>query len=375
MNEEQTVVKKRYYELDIMRIILMIFVIVGHSRYLDFVPYSFEDTAMNYYAGPLRYADIPVGFAYSFHMPLFFLLSGMVAFVTHEKTFSSFDKLVINKAKRLLIPYFICGLFWMIPLRVFAKVYDASNIASGIIGLFNFTDGSHLWFLPALFGAFICFYPFYLIYKKTQSLTFTFLGCYLFSLLIKLIPLSFLNFDKIVFYLPYFAAGFAVGGLIYSNGTRTKMTIFFKLSISISLSAIILIAQLHYSVYYTPLTVLVMGISIYLFSLFIAENTKFTSTKAFNTINKNCMGIYLFHDPINFPILYIAHISGFLAWRFGGELMFLLRTVGIAVLSLLLAVITSKIKVKIIEAKSKIIIPAGAIVIAAAMIGITYIAK
>lgn len=365
---ETTANRKRSYELDVMRIILMIFVIVGHSRYLNYVPYEFENMSESYNSGLLKFVGMLPGFAYSFHMPLFFVLSGMVAFITREKTFASFDKLVINKTKRLLIPYFICGFFWMIPLRILAEAINASNISDAITKLCNFTDTSHLWFLPVLFGVFICFYPFYLIYKKTKSITFTFISCYLFTILIGLVPISFLNFAKIVMYLPYFAAGFLAGGLIYNDKPKIKTTGFFKLSVSLSLAIILFIAQRRYALKIVPLNVLVMGVSIYLFSLFITEHTKFTSSKAFDTVNRHCMGIYLFHDPLNFAVLYLAHITGFLSCSWGGWLMFLLRTVGIAVVSLLLSVITGRLKKIILNDSKKTFIPVASIILAASIL-------
>lgn len=164
---------KRAVELDLMRILLTLTVILGHSRYLEWVPYDLVngDTCVlpanaAYWGNILSYADKLCSFIYGFHMPLFFVLSGIVAYVTKETTFSSFDKLVINKIRRLLIPYVVYGLLWMIPWRVFAQVYDKENIHTALEGLFNFTFSGHLWFLPALFCVFIMFYPFYILFVK-----------------------------------------------------------------------------------------------------------------------------------------------------------------------------------------------------------------
>ena len=54
------------------------------------------------------------GYVYKFHMPLFFMLSGAVLALKALKDFDSFMK---SKIIRLLIPYFVCGLGFMLPVE------------------------------------------------------------------------------------------------------------------------------------------------------------------------------------------------------------------------------------------------------------------
>jgi len=348
MNEQKISIpsdKKHISELDVMRIILMMFVIFGHARYLRFVPYN-PDPGGGWYAyGFLSYADKLVDFSYSFHMPLFFVLSGMVAFLTQQKTFVSFDRMVINKFKRLIIPYILWGLFWMIPLRAIAHVFNSENINRGITSLFTLTNGSHLWFLPALFGVFICFYPFYLVYRRTGSFMAVGILSFIFTNIMGLVPIQFLNFQKVLLYFIYFATGFVVGGLLYvNNESRIKISFVGLLSISLTSVILLILAQFRYALNLTPLNVLVMGVCIYSFSLMITRYTKITDSKVYDLINRNCMRIYLFHDPLNFPILFVAYKTGFLAYHWGCYLMYFLRTVGIASVSLALSVLIEQLK-------------------------------
>lgn len=337
--------KNHIPELDVMRINLMTFVIAGHARYLGFVPYGLTAGGGQYIAGCLSYADKLVGFAYSFHMPLFFILCGIVAFVTHRKTFLSFDKMVFNKFKRLIIPYILWGLFWMIPLRIVSLVYNSDNIKDAVSALFTFTDGSHLWFLPTLFGVFICFYPFYLVYKRTGSLMTVGIFAFLFTKIMGLLPIHFLNLGNVLSYLTYFATGFVVGGLLYvNNESCIKISLEGLLSISLTSVILLLLAQFRYSLNLIQLNVLIMGVCIYSFSLMITRYTKITDSKVFDVINRNCMRIYLFHDPLNFPILFAAYKTGLLTYTWGCYLMYFLRTIGIASVSLALSVLTEQLK-------------------------------
>lgn len=109
---------------------------------------------------------------YSFHMPLFFLLSGM--FISNH---SSCKKFIENKIRKILVPYLITGMLFVVlnTIRLFLKervLWKAINnlikyICIVVYGsgsdngswYINFTDGvsktneevGMLWFLLALF--------------------------------------------------------------------------------------------------------------------------------------------------------------------------------------------------------------------------------
>ena len=94
---------------------------------------------------------------YAFHMPLFFLLSGMV--FKREK-YHSFGDFFVHRAKRLLVPYVIYSVvtwaFWAMFRYVRHDAVDSyvmpllqTFIAQGS-GAF-FAHNSALWFIPCLF--------------------------------------------------------------------------------------------------------------------------------------------------------------------------------------------------------------------------------
>lgn len=103
-------------------------------------------------------------FLLTFHMPLFFFLSGMVI---SGRELPSFGKYALNKFKRLMIPYFTFGFLTIAInyccLTVFGKEYDILMAAAGIItGQYGFVSDTYsgiYWFLFVMFIADLIIYP------------------------------------------------------------------------------------------------------------------------------------------------------------------------------------------------------------------------
>lgn len=88
-------------------------------------------------------------FIFSFHMPLFFILSGMT--VHEEKEFFPYLK---KRIRRLLVPYFIFALIFAEPeITNWSKCFFGTRE-----GLLNAGSLSPLWFLPCLFSADVIFH-------------------------------------------------------------------------------------------------------------------------------------------------------------------------------------------------------------------------
>lgn len=129
---------RRYTEIDIARGVGIFFVVLGHSIKQPSVS-----------TGWIRLLTYII---YSFHMPLFFCLSGFVSakiLKMHRKDRVSY---VISRAKRLLVPYFVIGLLY-IPVKLkmsdlAVKAFDVSDIWKLLIGQ---NPDVSLWFLYILF--------------------------------------------------------------------------------------------------------------------------------------------------------------------------------------------------------------------------------
>lgn len=107
------------------------------------------------------------GYIFSFHMPLFFFLSGFLLLSDRFNNFSFFFK---KKFQSLILPYFYLGLivylYWLVVVQKFTPFDIAllKPIADLIYGSTSLdTIFTPLWFLPSLFLTEIMFF---FVYKK-----------------------------------------------------------------------------------------------------------------------------------------------------------------------------------------------------------------
>ena len=125
--------KKRLNYFDIAKGIGIILVIIGHIEYVD--------------QGVRDYIV-------SFHMPLFFIVSGMLMFVTDEKSRSIKD-LFIRKLKRIMLVYAIFSVLYLIIDILYYYVTHLGDgwatVRTDAIDSLMLYGISVLWFLPALF--------------------------------------------------------------------------------------------------------------------------------------------------------------------------------------------------------------------------------
>lgn len=133
----------------------------GRIEYIDFVRGFAMLLCIVGHAGVTGWLR---GYIYSYHMPLFFIISGMV--YKHREKISDFVK---NKARDLLIPYYFWSFVWLIfwaLLYFFAYKLGVDNeksfsVTDSILGIILDTRGKrfggYIWFLYALFGTVIVY--------------------------------------------------------------------------------------------------------------------------------------------------------------------------------------------------------------------------
>ncbi len=144
--------KGRLHYLDIAKGIGIILVILGHISYLN------ENTRI---------------FIVSFHMPLFFVISGMLIHLKNERS-REMDTLIKNKAVRMMLPYFIYSLLGIV-IYIFYYLLTGrdggwSAVASDLVQTVTLYGFSVMWFLPALFGSELLFL---FLLKKEKRLFIT----------------------------------------------------------------------------------------------------------------------------------------------------------------------------------------------------------
>lgn len=140
--------KRRVDYLDMVKGIGIILVVVGHCGYL---------------------APRALTVIYSFHMPLFFVVSGMISCYRRDELQPA-KQFVVKKMKSLMIPYVI---FSLIYLAIYGGYfcYVAGYLTPEMIGRYAVQalslDGmSVLWFLSALFLAELIFFGIRKVFGK-----------------------------------------------------------------------------------------------------------------------------------------------------------------------------------------------------------------
>jgi acyltransferase len=178
----------RVHWIDIAKGLAILCVFIGHT---DIVTWQARD------------------FIYSFHMPVFFFLSGYC--FSNRRAFKDF---VLNKARTILIPAFAVGILGRIIISVVSKIlYDAPINYKAIIlspilqcGKYNF-----LWFFPTLFVLMLIFYGLTKLLKEhywailVVSVIFA-AASYLCIYFFKINAPWFI--DRALIVLPFFSAGY-----------------------------------------------------------------------------------------------------------------------------------------------------------------------
>ena len=136
---EDKSVKKRIKSIDIAKSIGILLIVLGHIQNNETIAH----------------------FIYSFHVPLFFVISGYL----YKKTKKPIEY-IKKKAKSILVPYFVFGLisfvYWFVIERYFREQIvnpwiPFANLFLAQAGEYNFIANAALWFLPCLFCTEIIF--------------------------------------------------------------------------------------------------------------------------------------------------------------------------------------------------------------------------
>jgi len=160
--------KRRFNEIDICKGIGIILVVLGH--------------ALKQTGSHSLFATIPLAFIYSFHMPLFFMLSGFLSVKLLDLDGGPLSpdrrRYLGGRAVRLLIPYTVMSLIYL-PLKLFMNSYaiKAYELKDSWRILIGDSPNTAMWFLFILFlctaaGA---------LFVRRENLNLVFFAAMLFS--------------------------------------------------------------------------------------------------------------------------------------------------------------------------------------------------
>lgn len=268
-----------------------------------------------------------------FQMPLFFSLSGYVFYYTAKKNykFSSFFK---NKCKRIIIPYLIIGILWMLPLRKICNYpgYNDEGILKSAVKIITGIDNGHLWFLQYLFAFLLIAFIANAVTKKFNKKALYIIRIFAFVLYFVLIQFSFIPQLLIDFY--YYLIWFYAGYIINIMNIEKYDKLYIKIIFSV---LTVLSVVLHFIV---PSRIIdFIATTLIVATAYLIMTNK--ESKVLSTISKDSFGIYLFHSPLIYiSFAYYPDIPAIF--------MLIINFVGFGLAALILTEIYRKLKLKFI---------------------------
>lgn len=343
---------KKIVEYEIVRLFAMICVVAGHScythiGYAKYQLYCAEGGGITQSLWTMQ--NYLVGFVYSFHMPLFFLLAGAVFCNSLEhRGFSPARTFVVKKTRRLLLPYLFYGVLFMIPVKFLMNWWAPNEAFSNIVRNYVVDGASsgHLWFLVSLFMAYVMVYG---VARLVQGVT-------VWSVLMVNALCWFLCFWGVRWgnFLPHageaatiFSSKFllcmSLGMLIHKAKPAIDEFVRRWGVAALLLMLTLLLYQVtqyergrHWPVIFSVLVFL----EVYLLAGFVLrfDFVRLAIDRPwFWFVSKNLMGVYLIHDPLNYVILDLYRRFGLFDLKVEACWVSLFRFVGLFLISLLLS--------------------------------------
>ena len=154
----------RLENISLLRAIAIILVVLGHATRDMYHP-----NAHMYSPGVTPLLEMLIKkYIYSFHIPLFFWISGYVHYYSTIEHASKRGVLesIKKKIRRLIIPYYTTSFFVLLPtIYLFGHPHGTLTVMIRSYLLGNHTD--HLWFLLTLFIFFLIFIPLQKVIYRT----------------------------------------------------------------------------------------------------------------------------------------------------------------------------------------------------------------
>lgn len=324
---EQDRKRRRVEWLDTAKMLTMILVVVGHSFYTKNTA-GFgaigTDVTVDGRPGWVAWISYAVLAIYTFHMPAFFMLSGVSMAIA--RPVKSFRDLAARKARRLLVPFVFVTLLYVVPLRVASGMYDHHEypFLMGLLGNMTLMDASHLWFLPALFAVTLLFYAMVrYVYPRSRILFWTLMAgmevVYLSSWFIKDdlpgIVLLLISWSR----MPLF---YAIGYFGWERLERLRLSWpWVLLSWALFSAALVLVyRRLDYSLpTFCELFFTVWGVVNLVLTTHAARRIRYVREGALTrSLTENGYDIYLYSDTVNYLIIAASIVVWGYDWMFGG---------------------------------------------------------
>lgn len=280
--------------LDILKFLGMYFVVLGHA---------ISDPS----------PDSHRFYIYAFHMPLFFIISGMAFYLQINNKSYSIKEMIKNKINGLIIPYFILSFITFFIWLIFnhSLALDSESIKK-ILGIFYSNQNvfkaasNELWFVPTLFLTTITFFVLLKWAKKDDKiLTLTILAItsigYTMSIQKYKHALPW-HLDTVTISLLFFLIGYLFFKhldkikVFLGNNKRQIIMILIILPIAFLFARYNVKISMHSNTYGSFLNFMISSLGFSLILIIIAM--KLPNYKVMNLIGRNTLVYLAFHAPI-----------------------------------------------------------------------------
>lgn len=243
---------------------------------------------------------------YCFHMPAFMALSGVLFYASFQSgKYKDLRSITKEKARRLLIPYFLVGCLYSFPIKYLSGFYSESKdlFHDFILGQVLIRDDTHLWYLLTLFIVFVIVYSLEKYLPGHMPGKIAVLYC-----LFEVNRLMGWRWQSPMEMTLWFYVGYCFAAR-KGHVSRKKTFGQFFAAFAVFIAIVILRKRLDIPLFEKPFllpgTILSGIYTVYLFSVWLS-GTKLTENRLFKLLLRDSFGIYLYSDPLNYAILYVA---------------------------------------------------------------------
>ncbi len=248
---------------------------------------------------------VAMNLIYAFHVPLFFVLSGMVFNMNKNLT-----ELFINKFKTLLVPYYFFGIFVTLALYLQPAPFDFFRVID--FAIFGTGYNSALWFIAHLFV--LSIYAYFWLLVKSKKILYFILIMHL------LIGLKFLDialpaawsFNLLPLSFSFFMIGYLLGDFLINMASSLKSWV-------VLLIVLIFLSSVYFNIDYhgystdsygrfldMPINYVIAVLCGILITLYLSEKLK--NIKFFQFVGRHTIVILSTHQaiPMILTSLYLA---------------------------------------------------------------------
>ena len=301
---------KRINEYTVLRVFAILLVLVSHISYykvgnefggVNILALAPSGTSFKWYylIDKFRYV------IYLFHMPLFMAISGaLFALQTKKGRWLAFGTFAEAKWQRLMIPYLVFTLLYLVPLKYLSGYFGQTNFLMAEGSQLTLLGNSHLWYLYTLFV--VALVAYFLVPRMQVWYLLPLWGLHLASAYVGLSLIS-LPMEFLLWYM--LGAMFESYRETLTSYFRTKRAVF--LTIWLTAFIICSLLSLYVGRFGIPAlqrlvndlaAVAGMGLT-YLLAESLAKKKGFLESGFVKAVLLNGLGIYIFSDPLNYVLL------------------------------------------------------------------------